>query len=665
MKQFLISLILLLTTFAAHAADDYIESFNIVSDEYNNTVHGAGVIRQINGGTVVIPEFDESCPEELKGPFSHACKILEEYLYPSLPLRVKVSCGRLTGSSANSISKVKSPTRDNFGNNLSCNNSPMTLIKGVIVADLGHDQDVTYLSSVPNIEFLTANPDIEITYNESKLSEMSFSLDAVTDAKYDFISVALRDLLIGFGFSSGFRYDPVSKELNNPKRDMIPFESCISQALGGINITPAERLARATQGELKIKSINKSLNLYAPEQWKNGQSLNYFIPQDDCLLSQILSYNFCKGMSFRTISDAYDEFVFHDILGWNANFTTGSGASSSANGSTSLLMPYNGSLDLESTEYGQTIQSNLNVNSTRQRSASSTNTEVEEYAKQFHPFYVEDYEYPIDTEGISICLLKKDGTWDLVYYYEPYPIPPGEAYNMADWVLHCDNEEYARTIDGYLRARLTIRRISVGTGDIITIRYKSTFFVVDYLPQKVGLAYNFTDSTDVNPTSMARIIDRNDIPVRLYFSDIEGLDRIVLERLREGSRVPSKINVTDFRKGYFDTTIDKNTTFTAVGYNKNGSSRSLPLKITYPTPTATATKDLSFRITDDKILIDGAEDYNIAKSDIIPLDAISSPRLNCEMIDGAIDIVDLSNGFYVLNLYDGTGEMIGQYKFKK
>lgn len=661
MKKFVVLLLSLLSVSGAKA-EDYIESYNIVSDEYDNSVHGAGVIRQINGGTVIIPEFDESCPEDIKGPFRHACKILEEYLYPSLPLCVKVSCGRLTGSSANSISKVRSKAKDNFGQNMNCQNSPMTLIKGIIVAELGHDQDITYLSSVPDIDFLMGTPDIEITYNDSKLSEMSFSFDAVTDAKYDFISVALRDLLIGFGVTSNFLYNPVTKGLDNPAQEMIPFESCISQALGGVNITPAERLARATQGELKIKSVNKSLNLYAPEQWKNGQSLNYFIPQDDCLLSQILSYNFCKGMSFRTISDKYDDFVFHDILGWNANFTTGSGSSSSANGSTSLLMPYNGSIDLESTEYGQTMQSNLDVNSIRQRSARSANTEVEEYAKLFHPFYAADNEYGIDTEGISICLLKKDGTWDLVFYSGIYPL--GEPYNMADWTLHCNDSEYARTIDGYLRARLTVRRFSAGISGIVSIRYKSTFFVVDYLPQKASLAYKFTGTIATNPTG-ARIIGGDEKPVRLYFSDIEGLDRIVLERLREGNRVPSIINVTDFRKGYFDTTIDKNTTFTVVGYNKNGTSRSLPLKITYPTAAATATKNLSFRITGNTIMIDGVEDNNIARCEISPLSTTGISRLDYEILDNAIDISNLNNGFYILNLYDEANVLIDRFKFKK
>lgn len=67
--------------------------------------------------------------------------------------------------------------------------------------------------------------------------------------------------------------------------------------------------------------------------------------------------------------------------------------------------------------------------------------------------------------------------------------------------------------------------------------------------------------------------------IRLYFSDLEGIDRLVLERLRDGLRLPSKIEIGDLKKGYFDTSIDMNTTFTAVAYNENGSTRGTPLYV--------------------------------------------------------------------------------------
>lgn len=76
----------LLSVFHA-SGETYIESFNNVSEDSIGHVHDIELIRNINGGTVIIPEFDSSCPEEMKGPFMYACKIVEEYMPPCLPLK--------------------------------------------------------------------------------------------------------------------------------------------------------------------------------------------------------------------------------------------------------------------------------------------------------------------------------------------------------------------------------------------------------------------------------------------------------------------------------------------------------------------------------------------------------------------------------------------------
>lgn len=92
------------------------------------------------------------------------------------------------------------------------------------------------------------------------------------------------------------------------------------------------------------------------------------------------------------------------------------------------------------------------------------------------------------------------------------------------------------------------------------------------LPPLISMTYTYLDSdsdTDDNTSS--------DTKIRLSFSDTERVDRIVLERLREGARVPSKIEITDVKKGYYDTTIDRNTTFTSVAYNDYGHTRGEPL----------------------------------------------------------------------------------------
>lgn len=111
MNRFLSLIITLFMTIFISTANNYVESYNVISDGYSNEIQDAQVIRPINGGTVIIPIFDESCPEDLKAPFSYACKIVEEYMPPCLPLKVKVSCGRVNGSSANAISRVNADVK--------------------------------------------------------------------------------------------------------------------------------------------------------------------------------------------------------------------------------------------------------------------------------------------------------------------------------------------------------------------------------------------------------------------------------------------------------------------------------------------------------------------------------------------------------------------------
>lgn len=647
MKNTLLCLILFFAAIITKAG--YIETYNVISDDYISDIQDANVIRVINGGTVITPVFDESCPEELKAPFSYACKIIEEYMPPCLPLKVKVSCGRVNSSSKAAVSKVRALSMENFGDNIRYQNVQMSMIKGVILAELGHDSSVTYLDSVPNIEFLTDKPDIDITYNNQKLDEFSFSLEPDPEQKYDFVSLAIRDLLIGLGISSSYRYDPTTRGLLNPSQLMTPFELFINEALGNYG-DPIKRLANATRGSLLLKSGIQEVDLYAPTTWLNGVSLNYFIPQDNCSISNILSYNFCKGMVTRSLSDDFSRFFFRDLLGWKPSFVVSiSSSSSSSGGSTSLLMPYNGSISFDNNTLGMTMEC---VNEIKQHNIKMLNNQEKEnlynYVQSFHPFQYEESDIPL--RGMSVSILKKDGTWDLVKYFD-YNVP---YFSMSDLKFNYDETQYARTIDGYLRARITTKQTNSHGGS----EYKSTFFVIDYLPQKVDLSFKYLKPV----SSLASQSVSLGCSVRVYFSNTEGLDRIVIEQLRKGSRVPSKVEVKDFKKGYFDATITKTTTFTAVGYNANGTSRSVPIIV------SPILDELSVKFKQDynRLYIESDEqlsgEYNYT---ITPLLEYSS----CEKLSGTvnnfIDISSLSDGMYILNIVDNNTGMSKTFKFKK
>lgn len=99
----------------------------------------------------------------MKSLFAYACKIVEEYMPPCLPLKIKVSCGNINGTGANAISRVRLFGKENFGYTPRYYNVQMSTIKGVILAEKYHNSTITYLDSIPNVGFLTDNPDIEIS----------------------------------------------------------------------------------------------------------------------------------------------------------------------------------------------------------------------------------------------------------------------------------------------------------------------------------------------------------------------------------------------------------------------------------------------------------------------------------------------------------------------
>lgn len=155
---------------AAYASEttSSLESFNYASTKYWGEIKDINVIREIGGGTVVIPEFDSSCPDYIKSPFSYACKIMGEFLPPSLPLKVKVSCRNLSASHSTALSKVAARGYEEFGHPVfsECFSS-MTRIKGVILEEYFGEGYWSYLQYIEDASFLTSEPDITITYNLS------------------------------------------------------------------------------------------------------------------------------------------------------------------------------------------------------------------------------------------------------------------------------------------------------------------------------------------------------------------------------------------------------------------------------------------------------------------------------------------------------------------
>lgn len=140
----------------------------------------------------------------------------------SLPITVYVKSEAIE-SQPSPISKVEF-TNQRFRSDL-YKSIPMSTVKGVIYGELAyHNESISFLDSVPSLGALNQYPDITITYNSNRSKEISYSLDASPGDCYDFVSLALRDLFIGFGFSTRFRAVPQSMTFLDPIKPMTHFE---------------------------------------------------------------------------------------------------------------------------------------------------------------------------------------------------------------------------------------------------------------------------------------------------------------------------------------------------------------------------------------------------------------------------------------------------------
>lgn len=650
---FIIGISLIVIASASETASSY-ESYHYASDKYWGEVKDINVVREIGGGTVIIPEFDSSCPEYIKSPFTYACKIMGEFLPSSLPLKVKVSCKNLPASQSSALSKIANWGYEEFGHPVfsDCSSS-MSRIKGVILGEFFQECSASYLQYIIDASFLTNKPDIEITYNTTMLDEMSFSIDIHPGQKYDFVSVALRDLLIGMGFSSRFFYNPITKGIDLPVLNMSPFEMFIEQALGNPSDGTA-RLNAATKGELNVQGYK----LYAPTTWVNGVSLNHFMGSGDAL-SDLLSYNFGRGTVIRSLGGSSAHMCRY-LLGWELNIPTGStGSSAYGSGTTSIKVPYKGSITLDTSKMVETSHSSLNSTTAMKTaiSAQSDALTAFEYVSQFHPYQTPNGN--TNCEGFSITILKKDGTWDLVYF--KYPEEGSYIVDMNTWEFHYDNDEYERTADGYLRACITIsERKNHPTK--LCYSQRSKYCVVDYLPQKISMSYEDIDTlTNYMTSSSNATLSRN---IRLYFNGIEGADRILLECKREGARLPYRTEIENLKKGHHDLSLDKTTTITAIAFNANGSTSSKPMTITIGTTIPKKSFDYTI---ENGIMKFSTEDGKPLQLDyvIIPLEVYGNNVIMSGHTDDYINLGVLSTGKYAIKVTDRIAGVTKTYKIKK
>lgn len=556
-----------------------IESFvsnNVVSKNY-----GLPIIRNIYGGTKIIVEFQGNWTNEMKGAFEYACKIWEEAMPTTFPIRVLAKLDETKESSA--LSKISFKTVSNAGRTpyIYSTTSTWTQVKGSLFLELSGRYDADMYHNIVS-EDMFVEPDITLTYyNKSGklVDNCSFSIGNLSDNNYyDFVTLVLRDLAKSFGLV--WRYTNVRNEqFRINKNDILPYES-LALSAAGYNL-------RTEQGSLHdayMNSLQDTLrvvvnrtdvwSLYAPSTWNTVGSLNCFFADNQKKITQLLSPDFGRGTVVRDLSDRHTCNMFRDLLSWDANLIVGMGDSFAAQtSSTSEIVPFGGEFTFANTTSTLTGMSSGGVDKISEKSVAIADDESFNWYSallKFHPNYRSNGSS--SAFGWTVSLMLKDGTWDVVFEENTGIMSP-VPFSTSDLTVHYNIEDYARTCDGYLRCRITEKFYSLPSN-----RTNTVYSVLDYLPQRVQMA----------KTMVMPCVDEEDYyrEVKIGLRNIEGVTRVVVSQLDEGNDFAYEYEVPDFEKGYFIATVDREftSTFTITAYNKNGSTVSYPYVLEPLTP---------------------------------------------------------------------------------
>lgn len=381
----------------------------------------------------------------------------------------------------------------------------------------------------------------------------------------------------------------------------------------------------------------------------------------------------------RDLSGVNWSKVFCGALDWRRDITTSSTSGSVyENGSTEDVLPYKGSVNLSFNNNYNSQSSLINEqinqetdtqipNISNSKSNHNTSPQNDTFDISWFNFY--SPQGP-SYHGLSLSVLKKDGTWDCIYTTPNYGNSP-LVVTIDSLALNYNDTEYARGTTGGLRYRLTkcegfVDKLYQQTYYTYNVKY----FTRDFTPQIPRIKYSkvHIDEYQPNRSGIAPFYNDDDyfVDVEIGISDIEGTTKVVVEQLDEGERLPFQYEVEDFRKGYFIANLDRelSTQLTVISYNDNGLRRSKT--ITVP-PIGFNTTDIFITKKDDKIEINGlisereltSGKYSYALNNITNLNNSVQSGIVTEK---AIGISDLQNGIYVFSLFRDA-EKIKNLKF--
>ena len=664
MKRILMITVLSCLCFAISKSQEPAKASSYYSSGIVNQQFLLSSVRDLKGATKIVPEFEGDWTVSQIDAFKFACRIWEEVLPTSFPIRIRAVMDDTyideDVCESDQLSDVAVVIRENEAIEGGWPmHFPSTMAKSVVYQKFERTVVPTYWSSVLDLAYFE-QPDMEITFyaykNMDDLYSYSINGSSVNN-KYDFATCVMRHIGTGLGLIWTYNKARNGKLYLN-ENNLTPYEAMIFNSLnnGSIPTDSIRWYQNATQGVLNVGN----LSIYAPQTWTPTVSLNYFYPDNTKKLTQLLRWDFKKGMAIR---DIYDESVygmFEDILHWYYQVAVGIGDDQACDVNsvfpeTSQILSSGGTLNVSIPTGTRNAGRNENLDVFRQINIRNSTDTLFNLMKKYHPNY---YGGSIDNYGWTVAIQKEDGTWDPVYHTDEDSSP--FQCNLSALNFHYSMDNYARSYDNHLKCRVTWRE-----DNPFHLNIYSQYFLIKTPPMPI--------QANSRCCKTVALVDDDEYSkvIKVGLGNLAGINRIVIGQLNDGSIVPFYYEVHDFSDRYFLATVDIEypTVFTIKGYDSDNNYSIMTF--TYNPLLDDDEITLNFTRNGDFINISPqrrnhssglAKWYSISKLNVSGNSVKASGR-NI-VIDDKIDIGTLDAGAYAIHVYDIKGKR-HEYKFYK
>ena len=564
--------------------------------------------RKVIGGTVINVTYHKNVGETLQGAFEYACRIWEENIPTTYPLKIYVNMAPLSEPNAlAAISSVPSSFLENADR----------------VYEKRYWQQPYTMASDMTLKYLRDESDVAIVFANDKAFDYSIDEESVKTDHYDFVTVALQAIGKALGFSF---HAYVENGVLTPKANMNQYT----------NVFFNNRIdyQKATSGNVQISYLDtnrKTFNLYSPPTFSPEYSLSFFEEDPNNQETLIMQLGISKESIMRYVGKGMQ--AYFSFSGWDKDHVVGIGGSTQYDpASTIEIIPF------QKPEERSTLFK-----------SSDNNMDTEIDLSSYIDFCSED------GQESGLYVLLKDGRWMKFDNYRNLSIDM--------------NDQYARTSDGFLRLKYIWTDFN-GMYPIQHVEYQLYDYipqVPSFANDDIRPAQDLNKHISRKPFSAATLDASNLYETTFGFKHTEGCESVIVEQTDEDTGIPYTY-VIDPKEGQFTAYMDimyaSSFKLTYIYKNGQAESETKTVKIPLQGPAEARLEvyvngnTLTYRILSGGALPPPFK-KNHTKYTIYDINGNVLLNGTNQYMPGTVDISSLAPGYYMIEVQPYIPGVVG------